>query len=125
MVLCDVVWFVSMCVRVLVCLFDLSVFVLYNCVFCLWFIVWCCMAYVCVCFLICACLCSCVFMNSPCVSLRLIHCVMLNGLLSFWCVCSFPNELVRWDAPLKNHETKEISMVDRKQRFWAEIWLHV
>ena len=32
MVLCDVVLFVSVCVRVLVCLFDLSVFVLYNCV---------------------------------------------------------------------------------------------
>ena len=32
MVLCDVVWFVSVCVRVLVCLFGLNVLVLYNCV---------------------------------------------------------------------------------------------
>ena len=36
----------------------------------------------------------------------------------------FPNESVRWDAPLKNRQTKEICMISRKQRIGAEIWVY-
>ena len=42
------------------------------------------------------------------------------------CVCLFfPNEPVRWDAPLKNQKTEGICMMGKKQRCGAEIWMHM